>query len=111
MLADYFNSIGGTSTGAIIAALLAWGKSIEEIKTLYENLGDWLSNRLRSGKACARNIWCVGFGEKLRDLFLEDGGQPAVLGTERLRSFLLLVLRKRLYRLDLADHQQSRCAF
>src|SRR5207237_5453070 len=34
VLADYFNFIGGTSTGAIIAGLLSWGRSIQEIKDL-----------------------------------------------------------------------------
>jgi Patatin-like phospholipase len=36
VLADYFNFIGGTSTGAIIAGLLSWGRSVEEIKALLE---------------------------------------------------------------------------
>ncbi len=34
-LCDYFDLIGGTSTGAIIAASLAIGKTVDEIKTLY----------------------------------------------------------------------------
>lgn len=38
-LADYFDLIGGTSTGAIIAAGLALGRSVAELKTLYFELG------------------------------------------------------------------------
>lgn len=38
-LADHFDLIGGTSTGAIIAASLALGKSVAEIKALYLELG------------------------------------------------------------------------
>lgn len=38
-LCDYFDLIGGTSTGAIIAACLATGKSVTEIKTMYMELG------------------------------------------------------------------------
>jgi predicted acylesterase/phospholipase RssA len=34
-LCDYFDLIGGTSTGAIIATLLAFGKSVEEVTALY----------------------------------------------------------------------------
>jgi patatin-like phospholipase/acyl hydrolase len=56
-LSDYFDLIGGTSTGAIIAASLATGKSVDEIKDLYMDLGGkifgekrnwWDFNRLRA---------------------------------------------------------------
>lgn len=39
LLCDYFDLIGGTSTGSIIAAALAIGKSVDEIVTLYLKLG------------------------------------------------------------------------
>ncbi len=39
-LHHYFDLIGGTSTGAIIATLLATGHSAREIKVLYKELGD-----------------------------------------------------------------------
>lgn len=38
-LADHFDLIGGTSTGAIIATALALGNSVEEVKALYFELG------------------------------------------------------------------------
>jgi len=40
LLCDYFDLIGGTSTGAIIAAALAIGKEVAEVKELYRTLGD-----------------------------------------------------------------------
>ena len=40
VLADYFDFIGGTSTGAIIAASLATGKAVENIVQLYLRLAD-----------------------------------------------------------------------
>jgi len=39
-LSQYFDLIGGTSTGSIIAACLAIGMSVNEIKTMYMNLGE-----------------------------------------------------------------------
>ncbi len=56
-LCDYFDLIGGTSTGAIIAASLAIGKTVDEIKNLYMDLGGkifgekrnwWDFNRLKA---------------------------------------------------------------
>lgn len=38
-LCDYFDLIGGTSTGAIIAASLAIGKTVSEVKSQYLQLG------------------------------------------------------------------------
>ncbi len=38
-LSDYYDLIGGTSTGAIIASGLALGLSVDELTTLYQRLG------------------------------------------------------------------------
>src|ERR1700761_9145563 len=39
VLSDYFDLIGGTSTGAIIAAGLALGRSADDLAELYRRLG------------------------------------------------------------------------
>ena len=39
LLCDYFDLIGGTSTGAIIAAGLACGMTVDALQTLYRTLG------------------------------------------------------------------------
>jgi patatin-like phospholipase len=40
LLCDYFDLIGGTSTGSIIAAGLACGMSVDELKRLYREVGE-----------------------------------------------------------------------
>jgi hypothetical protein len=39
LLCDYFDLIGGTSTGSIIAAGLACGMTVDELQKLYRNIG------------------------------------------------------------------------
>lgn len=39
LLCDYFDLIGGTSTGSIIAAGLACGMTVDELQELYKNIG------------------------------------------------------------------------
>ena len=87
-LGDFFDYIGGTSTGAIIAAGLAMGKSVQELSDFYTEVGplmfekSFLLSRLRSLYEAdpLRN--------KLKDVF----GERA-LGAADLRSLLLVVTR------------------
>jgi predicted acylesterase/phospholipase RssA len=57
-LCEYFDLIGGTSTGAIIAAALAIGLSASEIKQMYLELGGRVFGRKKL------KIWDARFDEK-----------------------------------------------
>lgn len=92
-LCDYFDLIAGTSTGGIIAAMLAWGHAVAEVQELY----------LKSaGDIFARAHWYQRFKYKftddkiaarLRVMFAEADGTPAKLGSERLRTLLLVTMK------------------
>jgi uncharacterized protein len=92
VLADHFDFIGGTSTGAIIAALLSWGASVETVENFYLT---------QSHKIFGKKTWLKRFRYKfherelielLRENFSEDG-RPALLGTKKLKTLYLCVMR------------------
>jgi hypothetical protein len=94
VLGDVFDLIAGTSTGAIIAALLSWGMPVDEIEELYED---------HSPEMFAKGSWTQQWKSKykpeaiarfFRERFTEaDGVTPALLGTKRLKKSLLIVMR------------------
>lgn len=88
VLADYFDYIAGTSTGAIIATGLALGKPVSEIRDKYHELGRaafrtsigaWLKLSRYSDESVRR---------QLAGLIDED----LVLGDPRLETLLLIVM-------------------
>lgn len=94
VLADHFHYIGGTSTGAIIAACLSWGLSVSEIERLYQEnaiamftKSGWLK-RFTSHKFIA-----AGLTSFLRDFFVDDDGSAVTFGTEKLKTLLLIVTK------------------
>jgi patatin-like phospholipase/acyl hydrolase len=92
-LCDYFDYIAGTSTGAIIAAALAWGMTIDEVRSFYVNNGAdmfeqasmW--SRLRS--LGASKFQAENLSRQLQDVF----GADTKLGSDRLQTLLMVVLR------------------
>lgn len=90
-LCDYFDLIAGTSTGAIIAATLAIGWSIEEIKTKYFDLGSRVFRRslLRQGLLRAKYDE-TRLIEELQAVY----GADTTLGSDRLLTGLLVVIKR-----------------
>ena len=89
VLADYFDYIAGTSTGAIIATALALGKPIREVKLDYQRLGRQVfKKRLlpMQGRSLYRD-------KPLRTQIEAFIGGNLTLGDPSLRSLLLIVMQ------------------
>ena len=93
VLADYFHYIGGTSTGAIIATCLAWGMSVEEVIKFYTDEASSMFKKSRWFHRHKAKFQGEGLRRVFQETFSEDDGQPALLGTGKLRTFLLVVTR------------------
>lgn len=92
-LCDHFQMIAGTSTGAIIASLLSWGLPVEAVKRLYLEQAEKMFIRApwwrrSSGWFSEKNL-----SDMLRTFFVEADGSPALMGSSRLKTLLLLVMR------------------
>ncbi|WP_087874704.1 patatin-like phospholipase family protein [Arthrobacter globiformis] len=90
-LCHYFDLIAGTSTGAIIAAALAQGRSVQEVSDRYFSLGQRVFQRslFRQELLRARYDERVLVSE-LKDLF----GVDTTLGGPQLLTGLLVVIKR-----------------
>ncbi len=94
LLSDYFDYIAGTSTGAIIAACLSWGMSTAEVREFYEKNGETMFDEASLLKrATVYKYEDRNLAEKLKEIFVEDNGELATLGTKKLGTLLMLVMR------------------
>ncbi len=89
VLADYFDYVAGTSTGAIIATLVSLGFSVDAIRDFYLKSGAEMFQPAR--------LW-----ERLHTKFDDDNltrmlkevtGEETTLGSDKLRTLLMIVLR------------------
>jgi hypothetical protein len=93
VLADVIDMFAGTSTGAIIATYLSWGKSVAEIEEMYTKHGKeifCLRNWLGRWRSKYRADTITKF---FRSEFCEADGSAATLGSKQLRTKLLVVMR------------------
>jgi len=89
VLADYFDYIAGTSTGGIIAAGLSIGMSVEEILTFYQEAGGQMFVKANLLRRLRYKFDDEPLAAQLKQVF----GIDTTLGSERLRTLLLLVMR------------------
>ena len=90
-LCDYFDLIGGTSTGSIIAAGLARGMSVAEIKKLYYDLGAkvFVPSILRWGYLAPK--FPVG---PLKDALDDALGVDTTLDSDDLKTGLMIMTKR-----------------
>ncbi|MDJ0617577.1 MAG: patatin-like phospholipase family protein [Calothrix sp. MO_192.B10] len=90
VLADYFDYVAGTSTGAIIATAISKGMSVAEIKKFYQDSGKsmfdkaFILTQIRRYKYGDENL-----SAELKKAFGED----TTFGSEDLKTLLMLVMR------------------
>jgi uncharacterized protein len=89
VLGDYFDYIGGTSTGAVIAAGLAKGLRVEQVLDLYVTRCEEMFDH-----ASLRRRYQYRYGSRrLRELLQGIFGKDTTLGSEDLKTLLLIVVR------------------
>ena len=92
VLADYFDYIAGTSTGGIIATCLAWGMRVSQVREFYQTNGKTMFDKASILKRFHYKYDDEALAQKLREVFSENGA-PSTLGSTRLQSLLMLVMR------------------
>jgi hypothetical protein len=90
VLADYFDYIAGTSTGAIIAAGLSIGLRVDQIRAFYT---DQSKRMFRKAALHQRFLYHKYRSVELRDALQEVLGAETELGSPKLRTLILIVLR------------------
>jgi predicted acylesterase/phospholipase RssA len=86
-LADHFHLIGGTSTGAILAAGLALGMRAKELRDFYLTLGPTIFKKER----LIRRLWHQYQRAPLAKQLRETVGETTGLGSDRFRTLLVIV--------------------
>lgn len=89
VLADWFDYIGGTSTGAIVAAGLALGMPVAEVRRFFVEQGRAMFGRARALHRLRYRYEAGPLAQALRDAF----GTDRTLGSPDLRTLLTVVLQ------------------
>jgi hypothetical protein len=95
VLCDYFDLIGGTSTGSIIAAGLACGLSVDKLKQIYHGIGasvfqTSLSTKLRLGGLLAPKFPT----EPLQQALDNQLGADTTLDSDKIHTGLMIMTKR-----------------
>lgn len=89
VLADYFDYVAGTSTGAIIATLVSLGFSVDDIRDFYIKSGAEMFQPAR----LLERLHAKFDDDNLTRMLKEVTGEKTTLGSDKLRTLLMIVLR------------------
>ncbi len=93
-LCDYFDLIGGTSTGAIIAAGLAVGMNAADLTALYLDIGDKIFGKRRSWLLNPMTRYKAEFDfQPLEDALTKVFGN-ITMGSEKIKTGLCIVTKR-----------------
>lgn len=89
VLADYFDYMAGTSTGAIIATCLSLGMRVDTIRDFYEESGKVMFDKAGLLQRFRFKYEDEKLAAKLQGVI----GKDTTLGSDKLKTLLMLVLR------------------
>ncbi len=100
VLADYFDYVAGTSTGAIIATCVSLGMPVSDIRQFYEANGEAMFDKASLLRRFRYKFEDDRLAGTLRDVINryrtpaeQASGEDMKLGSEALRTLLLIVMR------------------
>src|SRR6516165_3241583 len=90
LLCDYFDLIGGTSTGSIIAAGLACGMTVADLQQLYRQIG----TNIFKGAFWRQGLLAPKFKSRPLQKALEAGlGADTTVDSDRVRTGLMIMTK------------------
>lgn len=88
-LSDYFDYISGTSTGAILAAGLSLGWSVDKLRRFYEENGPAMFDKA----SVIKRLRYRYDDEPLAQLMQKEIGADVTLGSDKIKTLLMMVMR------------------
>lgn len=95
VLSDYFDLIGGTSTGSIVAAALACGFSVARLQTLYREIGGTVFEKSIKSTLTLGGILAPKFpSEPVRQALDAQLGAETTLDSDRVLTGLMIMTKR-----------------
>jgi uncharacterized protein len=89
VLSDYFDYVAGTSTGAIIATCIARGMAVADVRKFYVNSGPAMFSKAGLLERFRNKYAQEKLAAQLQDVL----GKDTTLGSDSLRTLLMMVMR------------------